>query len=143
MAFYRKTKKAVNGRWYPQAVTAGRPMTMDEVADRLAVMSSLSKGDVYNVLLNLPLVMRQAMAEGQSVRLQGMGTFWYTADCLPGGEESRESCGVHQIKRVHVRFIPEYSRRQNCSVATRTLTDTPLEWIDIEAGTEKDEDASI
>ena len=76
-------------------------MTTDEVAERLAEMSSLTKGDVYNVLLNLPLVMRQALTEGRSVKLEGLGSFWYTADCKPGGEQTRDECGIHQIKRVH------------------------------------------
>ena len=26
MAFYKKVKKAVNGKWYPQAVTTKHPM---------------------------------------------------------------------------------------------------------------------
>lgn len=131
MAFYKKVKKAVNGKWYPQAVTTKHPMTTDEVAERLAEMSSLTKGDVYNVLLNLPLVMRQALTEGRSVKLEGLGSFWYTADCKPGGEQTRDECGIHQIKRVHVRFIPEYHRRQNHEVAVRTLTDIAVEWADI------------
>ena len=36
MSFYKKTKKAIDGKWYPQGVTVGRPVTTREVAEQLA-----------------------------------------------------------------------------------------------------------
>lgn len=36
MAFFKKQQKKINGKWYPQVVTVGKPVTTDEVADRLS-----------------------------------------------------------------------------------------------------------
>jgi hypothetical protein len=36
MAFYKKIRQKINGKWYPQAVTAAGTMTTDEVAERLS-----------------------------------------------------------------------------------------------------------
>lgn len=41
MAFYKKKKQKVNGLWYPMAVTVGKPVNTDEVADRLAQIAGV------------------------------------------------------------------------------------------------------
>ena len=53
MAFYKKKKQKVNGLWYPMAVTVGKPVNTDEVADRLAQISTVSRADTYAVLKDL------------------------------------------------------------------------------------------
>ena len=50
MAFCKKVKKKITGLWYPQVVTVGKPVTTDQVADRLALISTVSRGDTYAVL---------------------------------------------------------------------------------------------
>ena len=43
MAYYKKSQKKVNGKWYPQGVTIGKPVQTKEVANRLADLSALSR----------------------------------------------------------------------------------------------------
>ena len=57
MPYYKKTQKKINGKWYPQSVTVGTPVTTDEIAQLLADFSSASVGDTYNILKNLARAM--------------------------------------------------------------------------------------
>ena len=75
MAFYKKQK--LRGKWYPRSSTAG-VMDTDDVAKRIASMSTVSPGDTYAVLLSLGPVLRELMSFGYSVKLKGVGTFYLT-----------------------------------------------------------------
>ena len=50
MAFYKKFQSKLNDLWYPKAITVGAPISTDKVADRLAVLSTVTRGDTYAVL---------------------------------------------------------------------------------------------
>ena len=65
MPYYRKVKKKINGKWYPQSVTVGDPVTTDEIAQLLADFSSASVGDTYNILKNLARAMSIYMSNGR------------------------------------------------------------------------------
>ena len=57
MAFYKKKKQKVNGLWYPMAVTVGKPVNTDEVADRLAQIWSVSpQNDFASIPISFPAV---------------------------------------------------------------------------------------
>lgn len=130
MAFYKKQK--LNGKWYPRAVTKGHPATTDDVAKRLSLISTVSPGDTYAVLVNLGDVLAELMSEGRSVRLKGVGTFYLSCRSSSQGVDTPEEVGPEQITGVNVRFIPEYSRKQNNQVTERTLIKSHLEWINTE-----------
>ena len=127
MAFFKKVKKKLTGLWYPEAITVGKPVTTDQVADRLALISTVSRGDTYAVLKDLGEVMASFMAEGRTVKLEGVGTFYYTINADKGIAKSEEVT-VKQIKNVRVRFIRETSRTQNNKVATRSLVSDSIHW---------------
>ena len=78
MAYFKKSQKKVNGKWYPQGVTIGKPVQTKEVANRLADLSALSPGDCYSMLGNLGKVLGEFMNAGRTVKLDGVGTFYYT-----------------------------------------------------------------
>ena len=65
MPYYKKVKKKINGKWYPQSVTVGDPVTTDEIAQLLADFSSASVGDTYNILKNLARAMSIYMSNGR------------------------------------------------------------------------------
>ena len=104
--FYKKQK--LNGKWFPRSFTAGTYTTKD-VAERLALMSTVSLSDMYAVLLGLGEVMGDMMKNGNSVKLEGLGTFYL----------------------VGQGFIPEYSRAQNGRVTRRTIVPQDVEWIEM------------
>ena len=127
MAFFKKVKKKITGLWYPQVVTIGKPVTTDQVADRLAQMSTVSRGDTYAVLKDLGGVLASFMSEGRTVKLEGVGTFYYTINADKGIAKPEEVT-AKQIKGVRVRFIPETSRTQNNKIATRSLVSETIYW---------------
>ena len=138
MAFFKKVKKKITGLWYPQVVTVGKPVTTDQVADRLALISTVSRGDTYAVLKDLGGVLASFMSEGRTVKLEGVGTFYYTINADKGIAKPEEVTVKH-IKGVRVRFIPETSRTQNNKVATRSLVSDSIHWEEWKEEKEKKE----
>lgn len=132
MAFYRKTKSKLNDLWYPKAVTVGKPVTTDQVADKLAILSTVTRGDTYAVLKNLGGVMADYMAQGLTVKIEGVGTFYYTAATNKQGVATPEEVSSSQINNVRVRFIPEVGRSSSKKIVTRSLVDTNISWTDVE-----------
>ena len=122
MAFYKKVKQKGDDKWHPRAVTKGHPYTTDEIARLLSEMSTVTPGDTYAVLMNLGEVLGKLMSSGHSVKLKGIGTFYYTP----------EEVSPAQITAVQIRFIPEYYRGQCGQVTERTLLSPHIEWVDAE-----------
>jgi len=100
MAFFKKVKQKVNGLWYPKSVTVGKPVTTDEVADRLSKVSTVSRGDTYAVLKELGPVLGDYMAQGRTVKLDGVGTFYYTSNAAKNGVETSDKVDATLITGV-------------------------------------------
>lgn len=128
MAFYKKRQQKTNGLWYPQSITVGKPASTDEVADRLSKISTVSRADTYAVLKDLGSVMGDIMASGRSVKLEGLGSFYYTANTAKQGVATPEEVSAKQITGARVRFIPETTRNSNNQVVTRSMVSTNLFW---------------
>ena len=79
MAFFKRVQKKVNDLWYPQSVTWGKAVTTREVADELSFISTVTRGDTYAVMENLGRVLSNFMGQGRTVKIDGIGTFYYTA----------------------------------------------------------------
>lgn len=77
MAFYKKFQSRLNDLWYPKAIITGVPITTDKVANKLSILSTVTRGDTYAVLKNLGGVMADYMAMERTVKLEGVGTFYY------------------------------------------------------------------
>lgn len=128
MAFFKKEKQKVNGKWYPRSITVGKPVTTDEVAKRLAVESTVSPADTFAVLKSLGGVLADYMANGRTVKLDGVGTFYYTANAAGNGVDSEDQVSAKQITDVRVRFIPEKHQNSNNQITTRSLVSDNIFW---------------
>ena len=129
MSFYKKTYNEKFGVWYPTAVTVGNPVPVKKVAKRLSQMCTVTYADVMAVLGELPGVMADYMAQGKSVRLDGLGTFRYTL-ATKGVETEAEFDFQKQVRAVRVQFIPTREGAQTKgSVSTRALVPTGIEWL--------------
>ena len=136
MAFYKKIQKAINRLWYPQSVLVGNTVTTDQIAKRLASESTVSPADVKAVLEALSGVMGDYMAQGRSVKLDGIGSFYFQASATGNGVEKAEDVTANLINGVKVKFIPETTYRRGGGSksgrrAVRALTDYDIEWIDV------------
>ena len=95
---------------------------------RLAIESTVSPADTFAVLKSLGSVLGSYMADGRTVKLDGVGTFYYTAVASGNGVDSPDKVTAKQITGVRVRFIPETSRSSNNQVTTRSLVDSNIFW---------------
>ena len=139
MAFYKKTHNEKFDVWYPTAVTMGQPIPVKQVAKRLSNMCTVTYADVMAVLGELPGVMADFMAQGKSVRLDGLGTFRYTLH-TKGVATEDEFDFQKQLRAVRVQFIPQREGAvTKGSTATRTLVPTGLEWVPYDAALQEEE----
>lgn len=136
MAFFKKVQQKVNGLWYPKSVTVGKPVSTDKVSDRLAEISTVSRADTYAVLKNLGGVMGDYMAQGLTVKLDGLGTFYYTANASKNGVDAPEKVDASLITGVRVRFIPETRRTSSGRIASRSLINDDISWMELPNGAE-------
>lgn len=111
--FYKKNQQKINGLWYPKSITWGKAITTDQVADQLAYLSTTTRGDAYAIVKNLGKVLSLYMAQGRTVKIDGVGTFYYTAAANKKGVQTAKEVSASQIVGVRVRFIPEVERDVN------------------------------
>lgn len=128
MAFFKRVQKKVNNLWYPQSVTVLKPITTREVADELSVLSTVTRGDTYAVMENLGRVLSSYMGHGRTVKIDGVGTFYYTATSRKKGVKTAEEVSASLINGVRVRFIPEVERSSSSQVTTRSMVNTKISW---------------
>ena len=130
MAFYKKMKMKVNGKWYPKSVLVGSAISTEQVAKRVAAESTVSPADVRAVLTALGGVMGDFMAQGRSVKLDGVGSFYFTASTNKNGVATEKEVTAKLINGVRVRFIPETRFRGSGKgrVSTRSLSDVDIDW---------------
>ena len=126
--FFKKAKKAINNLWYPQSVTWGKAVTTPEVADELSVLSPATRGDTYAVMENLGRVLSNYMGQGRTVKIDGVGTFYYTASSTKKGVKTAAEVNASLINGVRVRFIPEVERNSGNLVTSRSMVNTKIVW---------------
>ena len=133
MSFYKKIYNEKFGVYYPSAVTVGQPVPVKKVAKRLSQMCTVTYADVMAVLGELPGVMADYMAQGKSVRLDGLGTFRYTLKTRGVADEA-DFDFQKQVEAIRVQFVPQREGAQTKgSVSTRSLVPTGIEWLPYEA----------
>lgn len=135
MAYFKKIQRKVNGKWYPQVVTIGKPVSTKEIANRLADLSALSPGDTYSMLGNLGKVLGEYMNSGRTVKLEGVGTFYYTPNTKGNGVDDPKQVSAKQIAGTRVRFIPEVNRTVSGQVSTRSLISPDVFWEELDLST--------
>lgn len=143
MGFYKKRYIKTSGLWYPVSVTQGK-VSHNKLCTRLAEISTVSKSDVNAVLGNLAGVLADYMALGQTVKIDGLGTFYYTAVATGNGVATAEEVTAKQITGVRVRFIPETTYNSSGN-AVRGLVADEIEWTEVDSATtdtDEEEEAS-
>ena len=125
-------RKAIVGKlvkWFPFAVTMGKPADTQEVGESIARQCTVSPADVHAVLRALPDVMAFIMASGRSVHLDGLGSFYYKFSCAGQGVDTPEEVSEERIQAIRVQFVPE--RRKTLNGFKRSLVQN-INFIEIE-----------
>ncbi|ADV44100.1 HU family DNA-binding protein [Bacteroides helcogenes] len=95
--------------WHLSLKKIGRVVDSQMLAESIAEKSSLTPGDVHNVIRNLLSVMRQQLLNSRTVRLDGLGTFTMKARTRGKGV-SKEEVNPNQVTALRCQFTPEYTR---------------------------------
>jgi len=90
-------------KYYAQVVSSG-DMTLRQVAQQIALISTVSTADTLAVLENFLQVVPTALAEGKIVRLGDFGS--YSLTVKSDGALTDSELSVNQIKKTTVKFRP-------------------------------------
>ncbi len=82
--------KAGDKKWHLNLVKIGKTVSTQQLAEMIAEKSSLTPGDVHNVVRNLMTAMRSELLNSKTVRLEGLGTF--TMKARSRGSRQRGGC---------------------------------------------------
>jgi predicted histone-like DNA-binding protein len=91
-------------KWYATARITGN-RNLKSFSKDLSEVSSLSAGDVLNVIMNLIEQLPKWLMEGDSVKLDGFGSFRlsFSSD----GMATRDEVTASTIKEIHIVFEPD------------------------------------
>lgn len=145
MSFFKHIYKKISQKWYPGTKLVGRQVGIELLSRRISAECTVAAADVKAVLESLSGVMGEYMAMGRSVRLDGIGSFYYQLTARKQGVDTSEEVSARQITGTRIRFVPE--RRYDQAVtrgtkAHRTLMTTPVEWMDLEKMMAEDDEAA-
>jgi predicted histone-like DNA-binding protein len=97
-------------KWYLVQVHSGT-VSLHEIAHEIAGRSSLSVGDVENVLTNLVEVLPIFLKLSQTIRLEGFGSFHISVQST--GTDKKEDLTTNNVKNVKIVFIPSTELKGN------------------------------
>ncbi len=118
-------------KWYPSLVKSKKMIETKTLADQIAYSSSLTPGDVRNVIDNLLEAMRQHLMNSRSVRLEGLGTFTVRAKSNGNGVDTPEEVNPKQINTLRIQFTPSYTRNTIEGTTRAMFSDITFErWPD-------------
>ncbi len=95
--------------FYPTTKNRGQVST-DDLAQLIAKQSSLTPGDIRNVIENLGDAAQHYFQLGYSVKLEKLGTMHVTVNASGNGVETAEEVNVNQINNAHIVFREEKRR---------------------------------
>lgn len=127
--FYQKAKNP-QGKWYPRSVTQGKPVSTKTIAKELALISTVSEADARAVLSMLGQVMAKYLADGRSVKLDGLGSFrlaGYTGS-KNKAVDSPDKVTSKMFAGVRMRFVPE-GERNATGTLTKAMLGGDVSWI--------------
>ncbi len=96
-------KPAEPGKWYPQAINAGK-VTVRQIVGDISGRSSLTRGDVSNVLENFLDRLPAYLMLGHSVQLGSFGTV--RLSITGEGADTNEKYNTDKINAPKVIFTP-------------------------------------
>lgn len=93
----------VAGKYYAKAQASGI-ITIDDLADDISYSTTLTDGDVLNVIRALIKQIQKHIQNGCIVKLENLGSF--QAQLRSKGATTKEEFTAANIKAVHLQFRP-------------------------------------
>ncbi len=141
--FYKKLlrkdprDKSKPGKFHPTLVTMGQKVDIYKVTHEMQKTSSLSQGEIENVINNFVEVMRATLYNGHSVHIRDFGVFSLSARTV--GTEKVEDCTVQNIRAIRINFRPSVNVKPILNATTRTPGEK-IDFMDIEKYQKPDEE---
>ena len=129
MAFYSKKFVKLTEKWAPVAKSVSC-YDAKRLAKDIEKESTVSQTDVMAVLNAIPNVMTRYLAEGHSVKLDGIGSFFLTFECKKTGVDTPEEVSMDQVTNIKVQFRPTMKAGVGSQKGKRinTLIADDIEW---------------
>ena len=127
MSFFREKFSKLTNLWSVVSVSISQYSTK-RLAKDIEKESTVSHADVTAVLTALPTVMKRYLAEGHTVKLDGIGTFYLTVQCTKTGVADEKKISADQITNVKVQFRPEMESTGRKGKLRNALIAEDLEW---------------
>ena len=96
-------------KWYASPKLTGK-RDLKSLSKDLSEVSSLSAGDVQNVIVNMIDQLPKWLMEGNSVKLDGFGSFRLSFSS--SGEQLKENVTADCIKDIHILFDPDVAIKE-------------------------------
>jgi predicted histone-like DNA-binding protein len=97
-------------KWYLIQVHSGT-VALPDIAREIADRSSLSVGDVENVLTNMVEVLPVFLKLGQTIRLERFGSFHISVQST--GADTAEELTTNNVKNARIVFVPSLELKGN------------------------------
>ena len=129
MAFFGKKFTKLTEKWIPVAKSVSC-YDAKRLAKDIEKESTVSQTDVMAVLNAIPNVMSRYLAEGHSVKLDGIGSFFLTFECKKTGVDTPEEVSMDQVTNIKVQFRPTMKAGVGSQKGKRinTLIADDIEW---------------
>ena len=106
----------MKGKWYGRAKSV-ETLNTRKLAQHIAEHGSIYTPDVvYGVLEKFRSCLLEMLLNSRKVKIDGLGTFYCTMQCKPGGALKEEDFKANQnVEALHIRFLPEQEAENNIS----------------------------
>ncbi|MHB9295399.1 hypothetical protein PilKf_01142 [Pillotina sp. SPG140] len=119
----RNPQDQTQAKWYLTQEKSGN-VGIQQIAKEIEIRSSLSLGDVQSVLSNLVEVLPVFLKLGQSVNLEGFGSFRISVSSE--GTATPEELNARHVKNRKIVFLPSISLKRSLEDITFEIpADTP------------------
>ena len=89
------------GLWYANAISSGK-VGIDELAEGIVLASTMSRADIYGVIVALVDEVVTQLADGKIVEIGKLGTLRMTVSSE--GVETEDKVSTSQVKKINVRY---------------------------------------
>ena len=106
----------MKGKWYGRTKSV-ETLNTRKLAQHIAEHGSIYTPDVvYGVLEKFRSCLLEMLLNSRKVKIDGLGTFYCTMQCKPGGALKEEDFKANQnVEALHIRFLPEQEAENNIS----------------------------
>ena len=112
----KDSESVMYGKYYARLKSV-ETMTLPKMAKHISEHGSVFTEDVVEgVMKKFKSCLIEQLLDSKKVKVNGLGTFYLTAECQKGGADKEEDFNVREhLKALHIRFLPDQTAEDNLS----------------------------